>query len=1040
MEKEPPKVRVLGDKPLGNKEAPYKGGEGEKGEQGTGRLLEELKKAIMRKTGVTLPSNNQWGAAQEITQKMICSVLCPADTGLKKPEGGLIVFPYSKGELSEIKKLLKKGNIKLEENLSTKRGDLKLHLLAALTLAFHIGINPQEVIDALTKHIRENMQEGERLPYSKFDVYELATYFVEEYIVREIARRKGLKPPESFEPTDERKSFMKALARGLDENEKKQLAQYVATTSSIARISPFSSPLSFDVSREEGLRRQNIALAIAPQAPTIEQIKSLLGRKGTIKEMFLVAMANPGLREAMPLGALLATNYRVIFPSSATDIRRISIREALVEQIEKSYRRQSLGNGVNGLLPFEEIAGLIVVDNLEELPQESLKSRLTEIAPQVLGARNTEEFLEKLEEFFPDIGLFFGRLLVGDIKTLRRTILPSNFDRVPDQNFWDKAFKEGRNSVCKLFPDLTWVFISLLYQIIGKVHLQRWEEVVKAFIVSKGQRRAGPPLTIVLISDDKILIFEREKCPWFALVKGLDGQWYPTSYEDKNSGELEFNIRHIPYNELYQKIAGCNFRYQIGEDFLRDRVRGNVNNLAKNVCERIILQVNLKKLDQARVCLGYAAAGVCGEEEFSQEEYLIEAMNPLEIGIYDIIIFVLMRYLSRGGKLLETDLSVEIPLTGQLFSIRHPALEFQHLSFEEIQRRLAEIGVDVRIPEITIRTREGYEPRAKALVYKILKELKESGFDAVLGKTMAEEFNRQVATIYVERALLKLGPLLIPAFLSESCSEEKQLDVSLLLTNKLKEIQQKLYTKALNLGFKIQSNGDDLLTPELPSPLTWDRENELIDFLKRNMPPDEFQKFCTQIGITNLYFKLREIIETFLDFASSWQRSKFDRSNDFPITCRGQSSKSGLKSHSAGSLSMTGGGVGEYAISTQAQERFEAAKKMWENFLNKIASIVTGVSPSPDQNIPPVIADIVNLGKRLLAEIGRMSQGEVTEWAERIINGEMAAVGEDIEVETTVLRKAVERLMRTPRLVLVYRTEKGRFGWEVSTDENERDF
>ena len=88
------------------------------------------------------------------------------------------------------------------------------------------------------------------------------------------------------------------------------------------------------------------------------------------------------------------------------------------------------------------------------------------------------------------------------------------------------------------------------------------------------------------------------------------------------------------------------------------------------------------------------------------------------------------------------------------------------------------------------------------------------------------------------------------------------------------------------------------------------------------------------------------------------------------------------------------------------------------------------------------ISSLVNLGESLVAEIQRMSETEVTEWAEKTIRGEMAAVGKDmkrpIEVETwNDFYKAISQLMETAKLVLIYRSEKGRFGWEVSTYKEE---
>ena len=176
----------------------------------------------------------------------------------------------------------------------------------------------------------------------------------------------------------------------------------------------------------------------------------------------------------------------------------------------------------------------------------------------------------------------------------------------------------------------------------------------------------------------------------------------------------------------------------------------------------------------------------------------------------------------------------------------------------------------MRIPEITIRRSGGYEVRAKAWVYEDLLKLKELGFGAVLGKTMAEEFNRQVARIYVERALTNLG------FLPEDYDRERPLA-------KLQERQKEIYSRALELDFNVPLEKGYYLSRQLKSPLTWEREKELLEFLKNKLSREEFEIFCQKMGITDEYFKTREIIETFLNFASDWGWQIFDRSNEFPI-------------------------------------------------------------------------------------------------------------------------------------------------------------
>lgn len=131
--------------------------------------------------------------------------------------------------------------------------------------------------------------------------------------------------------------------------------------------------------------------------------------------------------------------------------------------------------------------------------------------------------------------------------------------------------------------------------------------------------------------------------------------------------------------------------------------------------------------------------------------------------------------------------------------------------------------------------------------------------------------------------------------------------------------------------------------------------------------------------------------------------------------------------------------AGEYAVSTQAQEKFRATKKKWRESLEEVQNRSLQLADTPFKQ---KIDEIVKLGNDLVTKIDKMSQAEVTEWAEKIIKGEMAAVGRDmqkpIEVKTWEdFYEAIRQLMDTARLVLIYRSEKGRFGWEVSTDKEE---
>ncbi|MCX7996836.1 MAG: hypothetical protein N2691_03735 [Patescibacteria group bacterium] len=290
-------------------------------------------------------------------------------------------------------------------------------------------------------------------------------------------------------------------------------------------------------------------------------------------------------------------------------------------------------------------------------------------------------------------------------------------------------------------------------------------------------------------------------------------------------------------------------------------------------------------------------------------------------------------------------------------------------------------------------------------------------------KPWRKEFNRQAARIYVERVLIELG-------LWKDNQEQKPLAALL-------DIQQILYAQALDLGFTSPLPSGLMLSPQLTLPLKWGKEEELIQFIAQEMAPEKLQKFYEEIDLSADYIELRGIVETFLDFASGWRWEQFDRTDQFP-TYKVQTPPASPygPNYLSRQLPIR---VGEYAVSTQAQERFKAAKESWRGFLEKINNL-TGLSLS-DQSQQRV-TNLINLGESLADEIEDMSRAEVTEWAEKIIRGEMAAVGRDMQRQVDVktfddFRYAINQLMDTAKLVLIYRTQARRFGWEVSTDKEE---
>jgi len=941
----------------------------------------------------------------------------------KKPEtpgqeGIFLVPPFSQEDLARMETTLAEAGLKFRED---RYSEHKKHLLAALIFASRIGLNQEEILRALNDYIT---QEKRRLPHLENSVinYQIASYFVEEYLISKMAEERGLNIPKDFRPTEERKKFMIELASCLNDEERSLLARYIATTPSGYSISPFYSPFSFEINTSEGLRRQNIAVAIDPQPFSQEQIKSFLSQKGiSRKESFLVAWANHSLQDAMPFGSFLASNYRVVLQYSPSDRREVGICDALEIQIERSYKEKPIGYEPKGLLPFEELAGIVVVDNLKNLSQENLESSFAKIIPRVLAA---EQPLAELEKSFPDIRLFYSKdeidRLTQNINAIKEATAHPN--KIPPGDFWYRAFTIPDN-LFGFFLYARDLLLQLIYRTGGESHLQKWREVTKAFAVAKDQDRRGEPLTLILLNDFEIGVSGNDGNPLFKLVRREDGQWYPAPYWDKKSQRNVFSIEGMPYDELQRRIATSPFRYETENDFLREILRRSLNDLTTRVYKQIQSQVDMEILQQAGIYPSHAAIAYREEGPLKDFHYLIGGMTPYGVGIYDSIFSTFVRHLWRYKKLLEKDLSILVPLTGEQVTVRHPLLELKILSFEEIKRRLKETNADVRIPEITIRKSEGYELRAKAWVYDVLLKLKDLGFDAVLGKTMAEKFNQEAARVYVEEALEELG------FLPPDYQKEQPL-ASLL------NRQQAIYKKALELGFTVPLEPGYYLAINLSLPLTWKREQELLNFLKEKLSENDFENFLRQIGIEENYFETREIIEGFLDFASGWGWKKFDRSDAFPVYCY-RPPKRGDYTF----MTTRGGGFlgGNFAISTQAQERFKAAKKTWEEFLGEVQQKASSLRNSQYKQ---KIDEIINLGNNLVDEISKMSKAEVTEWAEKIIKGEMAAVGRDIqkpiEVKTwSDFYETIRQLMDTARLVLIYRSEEGRFGWEVSTDKDE---
>ncbi|GIW62604.1 MAG: hypothetical protein KatS3mg090_0430 [Patescibacteria group bacterium] len=991
--------------------------------------LKDFQSDLEEQTGITPEEEAQAEKAQKATEKTIISAAQFAADRLtphpskptpeirRESQTKFLIPPYSTEELSAIESQLQEANIQIRSSFE----NYKPHLLASLIFASRIGINISELLENLQNYIEQKMKTSYH--YHSGINHQEATYFIQEQVVKKLAEEKTLEIPPDLKPNEDRKIFMTTLANNLSPEKCLELARYIASTSTEFRSSPFyfSGVNIFELTHSGPLRRQNIAIAIAQQPFDVDSLKDFLLQNGIRKDKFLLAMANPLLRALFPLATLLAKTYPITLQYSPQNKKELPIKDALEEVLERCYKETPLGEEPKGPFPLEEISAQIIIEGLEQLPQEDLETRFRQILSSIL---ESEQPFEELEKVFPDINLFLEdrdrNSLVNALNALKPAI--NNPNQIPPADFWRNISRKPNIIDSSFFPTYLYkLLIQTFYRAGGQEHLSRWRDLIQSFVVSEGQKRNGEALKIVIINSNTIAIFDGNN-PLFSLVKEEDG-WYPTPYYGKTTRQPVFAIAGESYEELQRRIAEAKFTYEVSSEFLKEILRERLSEFEKSIYTHITQQINLQALNAAGIHPSHSSFAYRESiaPSFLQDvKYLIGSLSPYGIGIYDSIFRALIQHLFIKRKLNPVELPIKAPLTEETVTIKHPILELNTITWGEIQRKLKETGEDVRIPEVTIRNQRGFEIRTRAGVYETLLQLKEVGFDAVLGKTMAEEFNRQSARIYVEKALVGLG------FLPENYQRDHPL-------TSLKEKQQRLYSKALELGFTTQLEKDYYLARTLSLPLTWKREKELMDFLENQLGKDEFNQFLNEIGIDKNYFETREIIEDFLNFASGWGWSQFDRSNEFPTYYYQQPTYNlDLK------LSIRSGyrNAGEFAISTQAQKIFKAAKKTWENFLTE----VKGKIAEQSENEP--LTKILNLGKALASEIDRMSQAEVTEWAEKIIKGEIAAVGKDITepIEVNTWRdfyEAIRQLMNTAKLVLIYRSEKERFGWEVSTDKDE---
>ncbi|MCX7996835.1 MAG: hypothetical protein N2691_03730 [Patescibacteria group bacterium] len=378
-----------------------------------------------------------------------------------------------------------------------------------------------------------------------------------------------------------------------------------------------------------------------------------------------------------------------------------------------------------------------MIENLKNVPEEDLEYISDQIISQILHAENP---LQILESIFPDMKFFYEGFelnhVLGKINALQEAY--ANPDIVPSEIFWDTAFSK---------PNLDFGFhkeainrlVNRMYQTVIENHLQNWQDIIAAFTVSEGQQRDGKPLKLVIVKNDEIGILG-EGGPLCSL-KRVDDQWYPTPYYDPRLMRGTFGLMGKNYAKLREAIAASPFNYVIGDGFFREIFLQIQSELANGVYHQIETQINSDDMKKADLYISHSAINYLrrkGPKELQYLEYLVAGMTSHRESIYNTIFLAFVERLIQHKKLTESRIQVNVPLTGQTVTVSNPLFELQGLSLREIEDRLAETLTDVRIPGVTTRGYGGYELRAKGWVYNALGKLKELGFDAALGKTMAE--------------------------------------------------------------------------------------------------------------------------------------------------------------------------------------------------------------------------------------------------------------------------------------------------------------
>lgn len=112
---------------------------------------------------------------------------------------------------------------------------------------------------------------------------------------------------------------------------------------------------------------------------------------------------------------------------------------------------------------------------------------------------------------------------------------------------------------------------------------------------------------------------------------------------------------------------------------------------ALTIYEQIKDQVDIEGMNKLGIYPAHAAIAYReeGSGPLREFHYLLGGMSQYGVKLYHSIFSAFARHLLGDQKLSKTDLSVNVPLTGEVVFISHPLLELLHLTYQDVLDRLS---------------------------------------------------------------------------------------------------------------------------------------------------------------------------------------------------------------------------------------------------------------------------------------------------------------------------------------------------------------